>query len=162
MRNAGGAQCSVCGTPRPGGGGTAGGGGSGQAASEGAFTLEQLSETVWKVVEADRFGQFPFLYVIMGPSKCAVIDTGCDSDNYKAFLDKHVNPDGKPYVLVCTHVHFDHVGGNHRFAGTDIVMSDRAQAFSQNYQLTSLCSAHGARVHDFAVTQVRTNRKKKE
>lgn len=32
-------------------------------------------------------------------------------------------------------------------------MSDRAQAYTKNYQLTSLCSAHGAQVVDFEVTQ---------
>ncbi len=44
---------------------------------ENKFTRERLSERVWKVVENDNYGQFPFLYVIMGEDKCILIDTGC-------------------------------------------------------------------------------------
>jgi len=41
------------------------------------FNLEQLSDQVWKVVEGDRFRQYPFLYIIMGEDKCILLDTGC-------------------------------------------------------------------------------------
>ena len=40
------------------------------------LNLEQLSSSVWKVVEDDPYGQYPFLYVIMGKDKCVLIDTG--------------------------------------------------------------------------------------
>lgn len=39
--------------------------------------VEQLSARTYLVVESDRFGQFPFLYVILGEDKCILIDTGC-------------------------------------------------------------------------------------
>lgn len=29
-----------------------------------------------QVVEADPYGQYPFLYIIKGKDKCVVIDTG--------------------------------------------------------------------------------------
>jgi glyoxylase-like metal-dependent hydrolase (beta-lactamase superfamily II) len=41
-----------------------------------AYRHERLSSSVWSVVEDDPFGQFPFLYIIMGKDKCIVIDTG--------------------------------------------------------------------------------------
>ena len=47
-----------------------------------SFHPEQLSPTTWKVVEEDRFGQFPFLYIIKGKSRTVVIDTGCGRPNF--------------------------------------------------------------------------------
>ncbi len=61
--------------------GSSRGAGSADSAA-GVFTAEKLSESVWKVVESDRFGQFPFLYVIMGVDKCVVFDTGCDTGEF--------------------------------------------------------------------------------
>jgi hypothetical protein len=40
------------------------------------YNAEQIGPFVWKVVEADPYGQFPFLYVIIGIDKCVLIDTG--------------------------------------------------------------------------------------
>ena len=66
-------RCACCNTMRAGAAQQQGGG------RTGAFTIEKLSDAVWKVVEDDRFGQYPFLYVIMGVDKCVVFDTGCDT-----------------------------------------------------------------------------------
>ena len=43
------------------------------------FTGEQISATTWKIVEDDRFGQYPFVYVRLGTDKCIVIGArrGC-------------------------------------------------------------------------------------
>lgn len=45
------------------------------------------------------------------------------------------------------------ISGNHRFVGSELLMSNRAQAFTKNYPLTSLCSAHGTHVVEFEVTK---------
>jgi glyoxylase-like metal-dependent hydrolase (beta-lactamase superfamily II) len=37
---------------------------------------EKLSDITYKVVENDPYGQYPFLYVILGADKCILIDTG--------------------------------------------------------------------------------------
>lgn len=37
------------------------------------FTSEQIGPKTWKIVEADPYGQFPFVYVRMGVDKCVVI-----------------------------------------------------------------------------------------
>lgn len=94
---------------------------------------EQIGPRTWKIVEEDAFGQFPFLYCLVGVDKCIVIDTGCGRSNLRAFLDTHINRRRLPYLVVCTHVHFDvraltvppcncpahgitqHIGGNHFF-----------------------------------------------
>ena len=72
-----------------------------------SFHLDRLSARVWKIVEADRFGQYPFVYVVMGADKCAVIDTGCGGGDLRAFIDAHVNTARLPYLVINTHVHFD-------------------------------------------------------
>ena len=91
------------------------------------FTGEQISATTWKIVEDDRFGQYPFVYVRLGTDKCIVIgarvrlcsiddlhshqcglaDTGCGSGPLRKYIDKYINKGGLPYYVVCTHVHFD-------------------------------------------------------
>ena len=139
-----------------GGGGGGGASGGAAAAGDGVFTAEDLGNGLWKIVEADRHGQYPFTYAIMAgaaPTRCVLIDTGCGTADYKAFLDAHVNKDGLPYYVICTHVHFDHVGGAHSFAPeAPIAMGGAAQAFTNNYELTSLGAAHGCPVQPFAVS----------
>lgn len=93
------------------------------------------------------------MYVIMGADKCVLIDTGCDSGDYRAFVEQHINKQRKPFHVINTHVHFDHVGGNHRFTeDSKIIMSDRKKEFTLNFPLTSLCVSHGTQVKPFVVT----------
>jgi glyoxylase-like metal-dependent hydrolase (beta-lactamase superfamily II) len=71
------------------------------------YHVERLSATVWKIVEADRFGQLPFLYVILGTDKCVLFDTGCGGGDLRALVDSRINTTRLPYLVVCSHVHFD-------------------------------------------------------
>ena len=73
------------------------------------------------------------MYVIRGADKCVIVDTGCGGGDLRGFLDARVNPGGLPYVVVCTHVHFDHVGANHQFAGCPIAMGNANPKFTENY-----------------------------
>lgn len=88
----------------------------------------------------------------MGADKCVVIDTGCGSGDVRAFIEKHVNvgPRRKPFLVVNTHIHFDHVGGNHRFPASasclGICMGAKDKKFSQNIELMSLGAGVGSRV----------------
>ena len=80
---------------------------------------EQLSARTFLVVEQDRFGQFPFMYVIMGDDKCILIDSGCGTGDYRDFVTTRINKSRLPYLVISTHVHFDHIGANHRFCGAN-------------------------------------------
>lgn len=122
--------------------------------------VEQLSTSTYLIVESDRFGQFPFLYVILGQDKCVLIDTGCGTADYREFVTANINKNNLPYLVINTHVHFDHVGGNHRFCGAnksgcvDICMGCRNKVFSQNYEVNSLAMAHsGAQVKNYTVSR---------
>eukprot|EP00750_Incisomonas_marina_P013007 INCI17200.1.p1 GENE.INCI17200.1~~INCI17200.1.p1 ORF type:complete len:246 (+),score=31.27 INCI17200.1:188-925(+) len=118
---AGAARCECCDTARDSGVGNPSSAAAAASADDGGaiFNAERLSPAVWKIVEADRYGQFPFIYVIMGVDKCIVFDTGCDTGNLRGFIDHHINTTRLPYLVVCSHVHFDHIGGNHRFSGSE-------------------------------------------
>lgn len=122
---------------------------------DGSFTIERLSGVLFKVVEADRFGQLPFFFVIVGPARIAVIDTGTGSSgDVRALLDKHINPGKLPYCIINTHNHYDHVGGN-GFFGSDtmICMGDRHKVYSRNLSVTSLAGGVGWTVRPFEVTR---------
>eukprot|EP00754_Rhynchopus_humris_P014721 Rhum_TRINITY_DN14408_c17_g2::Rhum_TRINITY_DN14408_c17_g2_i1::g.88651::m.88651 len=130
-----------------------------------SFTHERLSPRVWKVVQDDPFRQYPFLYCIKADDRVILIDTGCPvkegGRTYKSYLDEHVNPESLPYLVLCTHIHFDHIGGNCEFcrggpggvAGSEVWMSGASRAFTENYATTSLAAAHGVEVAPFTVSR---------
>ena len=129
------------------------------------YNMEQIATSplnCYKIVEADPFGQYPFIYVIEGSSTILVLDTGCGVSNLRHFLDTTINKSNKPYLVILSHVHFDHIGGAYSFCknnGTelgdgviDIVMSNASIKFSQNVDLCSLCTSHGTTIKPFYVS----------
>lgn len=60
---------------------------------------------------------------------------------------------GRRYIVICTHNHFDHVGGAAGFAGSEICMGKRNCTYSKNLEVTSLAAGVGARVAPFEVTR---------
>lgn len=71
-----------------------------------AAHVEQIGPRTWKCVESDPYGQYAFIYVILGRDKCVLVDTGCGTCDLAAVV-RRLNPAGLPVVVVCTHVHFD-------------------------------------------------------
>lgn len=53
------------------------------------------------------------LYLIRGNKDCLLIDTGCGIFPLKPIIEKFLN--GKKLIVINTHSHFDHVGGNYEF-----------------------------------------------
>ena len=82
---------------------TPGAGWSHRRGAASPFVLKQLSERVWHVVEDDRFGEHPFLYIITAPLFVVLIDTGVGTANYAdfvlEFLAKQLG-DSRPPLLV--------------------------------------------------------------
>ena len=145
----------------------AAGSASSAAVGKSVYSLECLQSApmkVFKIVEDDRFGQYPFIYVILGFDKCVVVDTGCGCGNLRAFLDSQVNTKNLPYLVFLSHVHFDHIGGAWSFCNTvdgstnlapgvnAIVMGNANRKFSENFELTSLAQSHGTHVKPFHVS----------
>jgi glyoxylase-like metal-dependent hydrolase (beta-lactamase superfamily II) len=134
--------------------------------AEPSYNVEEITTSpfhCYKIVEADNYGQYPFIYVIEGENVMVVIDTGCGSGNLREFLDETINSSkNKPYLVFLSHVHFDHIGGAWSFCQDggqnlltnvkDIVMSNASIKFSKNINLCSLCTSRGANIKPFFVS----------
>ena len=79
--------------------------------------VERLSERVWKAVESDPFGQYPFVYFVLGWDKIVVIDTGTGVHDTHALMLSipELKQSNLPFLVILTHIHFDHVGGVKHF-----------------------------------------------
>lgn len=63
---------------------------------------------IWGIVEAYNVN----IYLIEGNDRALVIDTGCGIGNLREFIGMLTN---KPLIVVNTHNHMDHTGGNGAF-----------------------------------------------
>ncbi|CAH1785991.1 unnamed protein product [Owenia fusiformis] len=125
--------------------------------------LEQLSKTVWRVVEDDPYKEYPFLYIIQGSDKIVLVDTGVGTGDYKSYLRTLPQFTNLPFLVINTHNHFDHVGSNHRFSSKDgsasdciaICMSDHNTEYTLGYlsKDTSLALAVKSNLKEFTVTK---------
>lgn len=122
------------------------------------FTVKQLSERVWCIVEDDRFRQYPFIYIVSGDDRIVVVDTGAGSQSLRGLLERLRNGGtfgetrkSAPFSVVCTHCHFDHVANNHEFS--TVMMCGAARQFTENITITSLASSVGATVRPYTVTR---------
>lgn len=59
-------------------------------------------------------------HIIFGEQYTYVIDTGLGSENAES-IQAHLEGNDKPIVVINTHHHWDHVWGNHFFAGKAII-----------------------------------------
>lgn len=127
------------------------------------FEVTRLSERTLVLVEMDRFGERPHIYIVCGRKKAVIIDTGCGTVDLREFLWTLPELDGLQLQVVNTHVHYDHIMGNHSFCtagGTamrarclGICQGARDRAFSENWKETSLQKSVGASIDSFSVTQ---------
>lgn len=98
--------------------------------------VERLTSRVWLVVEDDRFGEHPFLYVVVGSERVVLVDTGAGTAPYGDWLDGFVGgaagpaAAALPRTIVNTHCHYDHVGGNASCEGAVVCASSRDRAFT--------------------------------
>lgn len=75
------------------------------------FTVKKLKKNIWGIGELKHFEEV-ISYLIVGKNNCLLIDTGLGIKNIKNELDKITN---KPIIVINTHFHFDHIGGNKLF-----------------------------------------------
>lgn len=74
----------------------------------------QFRDNVYGILKesADGMGA-PWMYLIVGPKKAMLIDTGFGIGNLKGLVEEIIGD--MPYYVVCTHAHFDHCYGNCQF-----------------------------------------------
>jgi glyoxylase-like metal-dependent hydrolase (beta-lactamase superfamily II) len=110
-----------------------------------SYFSSRLNTTTHLVVHKDKYFEFPFIYVKLYPkySLAVIIDTGCGAHNGQnegpgLELKDYIHGDilsseqaSFDFLIVCTHCHFDHIGGIEAFAksGASIVASGHDRDF---------------------------------
>lgn len=95
-----------------------------------AFSCSRLNKSTFLIIQDDQYEEYPYIYVKIFENPCLVvmIDTGCrpvSKDAHQslcAFIEhsavsannnQPLNPRSvhRPYLIITTHCHFDHIGG---------------------------------------------------
>ena len=133
------------------------------------YFCSKLNGTTHLIIQNDSYSEFPFIYVKLcsNPPLAVIFDTGCGADNgnngyspmeLKEFIENQVVTDDTTYehLIICTHCHFDHIGGIEAFseAGADILASayDREFLLPENRPANSLCEVFGMETPKYNVT----------
>lgn len=149
-----------------------------------AYTCSQLNPSTYLIIHNDTFKEYPYIYVKIYPSPLNLIvifDTGCGTANTQhdatpqdlkdfikqTFLDTQLNsvdhssdPNWE-YIVICTHCHFDHIGGIEAFAdaGSSIIASGHDKTFLSPSHLpeNSLCTKFGLATPSYRITHFTTH-----
>ncbi|KAL5609560.1 hypothetical protein FOVSG1_004241 [Fusarium oxysporum f. sp. vasinfectum] len=141
------------------------------------FTCRKLTKNLFYITEDDKWGENPFIYVRLYASTVVLIDTGCggphnssdaDFTSLRHFIEEYsvadndsqpLNPGGaKNYTVICTHCHYDHIGGIMHFtesSTTSVVASSYDKDFiagPDRLPTSSLCRFVGMNTPKYTVT----------
>lgn len=136
-----------------------------------SFKTTRISKTTFLVTEDDKYGEQPFIYAKQHPDSPILIlsDTGCNAPNKKVkvsnlrqYLETYPIPDldGEPinplikdadgnvyperkYIVICTHCHYDHIGGIEAFVKPNRPDSTCAWALSAANPAAAIIVASG-------------------
>jgi len=78
------------------------------AETEAWFDVKEMSEGVWRIYDHGRDN----IYLVAGEEKALLIDTGTGVADLKGLVESLAH---LPVIVVNTHGHPDHCGGNHQF-----------------------------------------------
>lgn len=73
-----------------------------------SYTYTKLREHIWQIAEDDGV----YCTLVRGSELAVLIDTGWGRRNLREFVEQNVTT---PYMVIDSHGHPDHVGGNHWF-----------------------------------------------
>ena len=73
------------------------------------MNILEITPRVWHMEESYRV----YTTLILGETGAILFDTGLGEHNLRPFVEKMVKTG---YRVVCSHGHYDHVGGNYRFS----------------------------------------------
>ncbi|KAH6869491.1 beta-lactamase-like protein [Thelonectria olida] len=140
------------------------------------FSASRLNDTTFVIVEDDKWNENPYIYVKLFPTSLVLVDTGCggaakdpsvELSSLRTFIETFPVADnaGEPlnekgtrnYVVICTHCHFDHIGGIEQF--TDAESTVWASAYDKDFiegpgrlPQSSLCRFAGMETPEYQVT----------
>ena len=134
------------------------------------YYCSKLNDTTYLIVHHDKYLEFPFLYVKLyqSLSLAVIIDTGCGAHNgqkdapvleLRDFIHSEILSSEQAsfdFIVVCTHCHFDHIGGIEAFfgAGAKIVASGHDCGFLRpdRRDANSLCGAFGMQTPKYEIS----------
>ena len=73
-----------------------------------SYTYTKLREQIWQIAEDDGV----YCTLVRGSELAVLIDTGWGRRNLRKFVEQNITT---PYMVINSHGHPDHVGGNHWF-----------------------------------------------
>jgi glyoxylase-like metal-dependent hydrolase (beta-lactamase superfamily II) len=135
-----------------------------------SYFSSELNATTHLVIHKDKYFEFPFVYVKLYPqlSLAVIIDTGCGAHNGQddgpgLELKDYIHGDilsseqaSFDFLVICTHCHFDHIGGIEAFAksGASIIASGHNRDFLRPDRRgkNSLCDNFGTKTPKYEVS----------
>lgn len=135
------------------------------------YTISRLNDSTYLIIQNDKYEEFPYIYVkrYKEPAIFVVIDTGCGAHNgkddlpeteLKDFIEEKLrvdNTEPAEFIVICTHCHFDHIGGIEAFAeaGAAILASAYDPLFldPENRSGNSLCDAFKTKTPKYNITK---------
>ena len=75
------------------------------------FTIVELQRNIWGIAEFGH-SEKVISYLFIGNSQALLFDTGMGIGDIKKAVKKITN---LPILVINSHTHFDHIGGDHQF-----------------------------------------------
>lgn len=75
------------------------------------FTIKQIKQNIWAICEF-KHPEKVISYLIVGKDRALLFDTGLGIGDIKQEIIKITN---KPIIVLNSHFHYDHIGGNNKF-----------------------------------------------
>lgn len=72
------------------------------------YTYTEVRDNIWQIAEDDGV----YCTLVKGTELAVLIDTGYGKRNLREFVESHITT---PYMVMNSHGHPDHIGGNHWF-----------------------------------------------
>lgn len=125
-----------------------------------SFVSKRMNGSAFLIIEDDKYGEQPYIYVKIYPDHILITDTGCNAprrkdqsltslrdylENFPLPINQEqpLNPGGKKqYIILCSHCHYDHILGLPNFSSAEptIVASSFEKDFLLNkFPTHSLC-----------------------
>ena len=72
------------------------------------YEYTRIRKNIWQIAEDNGV----YCTLVMGSTMAVLIDTGFGNRNLREFVENHITT---PYMVINSHGHPDHIGGNHWF-----------------------------------------------
>jgi glyoxylase-like metal-dependent hydrolase (beta-lactamase superfamily II) len=139
-----------------------------------SFITRRVNSSTFLIIEDDKYGEQPYIYVKIYPGHLLITDTGCNAprsetptltslrgylETYPIPLNNHqcLNPRGqKKYIIICSHCHYDHILGIPQFLPKNptIIASDFDKSFLlEDFPTHSLCKFNDVQTPQYTISK---------